>query len=364
MNIVLTGPMGSGKTSIGKLLAKKISYQFIDTDDLIESESKMSISEYFTHFGESSFRSKEEEIISMMAMKDNCVIATGGGVVLNPLNMRRLRLNGVIINLEASIKTLKERVSKTPKRPLLNNEKIEETLVEYAKKRSIYYKNNDISITVDNRSIEEIVEQIRNYLGIPFIRICASIAGDNPKEQIQKANCSGASFIELRLDLIPDTDIGQLLSLCALPTIVTDRKNYHNIMIAIQQQCDYVDVDVSNPKKELIISESKKYHCKVIGSMHDFEKTPKNFPIFNSDYDVIKISTMVQSRTDAYRLLDLINESTYLIVIGMGNHARYVRLVAPILGSFLTYASINIPTGPGQMNIYDMMNCYKMMGLK
>ena len=97
MNIVLTGPMGSGKTSIGRLLAKKLSFQFIDTDNLIETEAGINISEFFSRYGESAFRKKEEEIISLVTKKDKCVIATGGGVVLNPLNMRRLRLNGMIL---------------------------------------------------------------------------------------------------------------------------------------------------------------------------------------------------------------------------------------------------------------------------
>ena len=364
MNIVLTGPMGSGKTSIGRLLAKKLSYQFIDTDNLIETEAGINISEFFSRYGESAFRKKEEEIISLVTKKDKCVIATGGGVVLNPLNMRRLRLNGMIINLQASIITLKKRVSDIQERPLLKDGNVEEQLVKYVTGRSEQYKNNDFSINTDQRSIEEIVEQIQGLLNLPVIRICASVAGNNPEMQIKKANSSGASYIEFRLDLIPNLDINHLLSICALPVIITDRKNIDNLIGAIQQHCDYIDVDISDQQKEQIISEAKKYHCKVIVSTHDFEKTPNDFPIIQSGFEIIKIASMIHSKSDAYRLLGLLDKRKNLILIGMGRYARYVRLIAPIMGSFLTYASVSDQTGPGQMNIEEVINCYKMMGLK
>ena len=91
-NIVLIGFMGSGKSTIGKALAQRLNYSFIDSDVLIEDRIKMPISDYFKHYGEEKFRILEEEIISQIALTSEAVIATGGGVVKNPNNISNLKI--------------------------------------------------------------------------------------------------------------------------------------------------------------------------------------------------------------------------------------------------------------------------------
>ena len=96
-NIILTGFMGSGKTAVGRILAEKLNVEFVDMDDLIEREQKMSISEIFSRFGEKRFRKLEKEVAGRVSQGKNQVIATGGGVVLSSENMANLKMDGIII---------------------------------------------------------------------------------------------------------------------------------------------------------------------------------------------------------------------------------------------------------------------------
>ncbi len=104
MNVVITGFMCSGKTSVGKKLAEKLNFDFLDTDDLIENKVGMRITEIFEKYGEPYFRELETQIIKEVSEKDKLVISTGGGVVLREENVNNLRKNGVIINLVANLR--------------------------------------------------------------------------------------------------------------------------------------------------------------------------------------------------------------------------------------------------------------------
>ena len=165
MNIVLTGFMCTGKTSVGKLLAKKLSYQFVDTDDLIEERVGMKISQIFANYGEPYFRDIESEVVKEVSQKDNLVISTGGGVVLRKTNMDELRKNGIIINLTAKPQTIFNRLKSQPGiRPLLNKPDPLKEIINLLSQREEYYKNCDLRIETDNISVEEVVEQILNFI--------------------------------------------------------------------------------------------------------------------------------------------------------------------------------------------------------
>jgi len=165
MNIVLTGFMCTGKTSVGKLLAEKLGYQFVDTDDLIEQRVGMKISDIFAVYGEPYFRDVETEVVKEVAKKDKFVISTGGGVVLRKVNMDELRKNGIIINLTAKPETIYNRLKNQPGvRPLLNKPNPMNEIIKLLSQREEYYKNCDLRIETDNFTVEQIVQQILDYI--------------------------------------------------------------------------------------------------------------------------------------------------------------------------------------------------------
>jgi len=158
-NIVLTGFMASGKSSVGKSLAQKLNIEFIDTDNLIEQNLNKKITDIFKENGEQYFRQQETKVIEELSDLTSCIISCGGGVVLNKYNIELLRKNGIIINLYASAQEVYKRISNNKDRPLLQNTTIEkiQSLMDY---RKPFYENCDISIKTDNLSVEQITDLI------------------------------------------------------------------------------------------------------------------------------------------------------------------------------------------------------------
>ena len=101
-NIIFTGFMGTGKTTVGKLVAEKLGRQFIDTDELIEERQGMSIPEIFKHLGEAAFRTMEADIAQELGKKEGLVISTGGRLMLDPSNVAALSVNGRVFCLVAT----------------------------------------------------------------------------------------------------------------------------------------------------------------------------------------------------------------------------------------------------------------------
>lgn len=146
-NLVLTGFMGVGKSSVGKIIAASLGFDFADTDEIITERENMPISKIFEEKGENYFRNLESKIIKEVSKRENTVIATGGGVPLRPDNIAFLRENGVIILLECDVKVIMKRVSKQGERPLLVS-KTEEEVFMLLKKRAPFYENCDFSVDV------------------------------------------------------------------------------------------------------------------------------------------------------------------------------------------------------------------------
>lgn len=120
-NIFLVGPMGAGKTTIGRLLADELGKQFYDSDQVIEQRAGADIPWIFDVEGESGFRQRERAVIEDLCGMDNIVLATGGGAVLAEENRRHLRARGFVVYLKATIAQQVERTKRDQKRPLLRN---------------------------------------------------------------------------------------------------------------------------------------------------------------------------------------------------------------------------------------------------
>ena len=166
MNIVLTGFMASGKTTVGKILAKNLNMFFLDTDEMIENKYGK-ISDIFEKKGEPEFRRIETEIITIAAQNDNAVIATGGGAVLNTKNIAVLSENGTVINLEPDRNVINARLGGGDSaRPLSSGGA--DKLWERFEERRKYYDLCDfkVKITMEKNAeavAEEIAEKLRNF---------------------------------------------------------------------------------------------------------------------------------------------------------------------------------------------------------
>ncbi len=160
-NVYLIGMMGSGKTSSGKVLAEMLSVPFIDLDDRIVSKAGRSINEIFNLYGESYFRNMEHEMLAEVSKGSNEIIATGGGVVLNPISCALMKNSGLVIYLKTSIDVLWERTKTKKDRPLLQTADPKKTLVELFKMRApLYEQNSSKSFLTDRKTPEEVAEEI------------------------------------------------------------------------------------------------------------------------------------------------------------------------------------------------------------
>ena len=163
-NIVLVGFMGTGKSVVGRVIAQKLEFHFIDTDDVIEQTSKAKISDIFAEHGEVYFRDLESQAVKSVALMKNQVVATGGGVVLRSSNIDLLRTGGPIFCLNATPKAIWDRVRSSQSRPLLRGpdplKKIE-TLLD---KRAPYYALADHQIETTGVSVDRVANEIISYI--------------------------------------------------------------------------------------------------------------------------------------------------------------------------------------------------------
>ena len=160
-NIVFLGMMGSGKTSLGSLISKKLNLDFYDTDDLIEKKIGMKISKIFKEKGEFFFRRVEEKICLEILKKDNIVIALGGGAFLNKKIMEEIIKNHLSFWLKWNDKILIQRIKNSQKRPLAFNLDDNE-LINLIKKRSKIYSKAKFKINCNSLTKNQIVNKIMN----------------------------------------------------------------------------------------------------------------------------------------------------------------------------------------------------------
>jgi shikimate kinase len=167
MRIFLLGLMGSGKSSVGKLLARALSCPFYDSDTLIEAKAGKSIARIFSEDGEAAFRTLESEILTELSHAPEGVIACGGGAILSAPNRTLMAKTGIPIVLQASLDSLEKRLEKeTGKRPLLPEENWKDRLKEIAAARSPLYAKIPTQIDTDDKTPEAIAAEIRQRVGV------------------------------------------------------------------------------------------------------------------------------------------------------------------------------------------------------
>ena len=159
-NLVLLGMMAVGKTTLGKIVAKKQELKFIDIDASIEKKNSMTIKEIFKKKGEKFFRMEEENEILKSLEKNNCVIALGGGAFMNKTVRENILKNAISIWLSVDIKTLNQRIKWNRKRPLLKEENNQKKITELYAERKDIYKLANHKIACDNLSKKDIAEKI------------------------------------------------------------------------------------------------------------------------------------------------------------------------------------------------------------
>jgi shikimate kinase len=168
--LFLTGYMGSGKTTVGKLLSKQLSLPFFDLDAAIEQEESLAIAEIFKEKGESYFRVKEVETLSALIQNETrSIIALGGGTITNPDNLKICNDNGILIYLEGSVDTIFNRLKEDKStRPLLASFKTDDRLRlfidTHLKERQPFYRRADFIVNVDNKKPEQVVIEITDFL--------------------------------------------------------------------------------------------------------------------------------------------------------------------------------------------------------
>ena len=162
MNIVLTGFMGTGKTAVGKRLAKRLGWRFADIDELIEQSARMPIARIFSERGEAVFRRLERRFITRIVHGDQQVIATGGGAVVDPKNRGRLRATGFVICLTATPQAIVARIGRRiAARPMLSGSADPVARIRtLMKQRARAYTQADLTIDTSRLSIEQVAQQV------------------------------------------------------------------------------------------------------------------------------------------------------------------------------------------------------------
>ena len=169
VNIVLTGFMGTGKTTIGKRLASELGLKFVDTDKLIEEEAKLRVSEIFSIYGEGRFREIEKNIIKKLSsgsFGNGLVVSTGGGAVIAPENRAAIRSWAKVICLKATADAILKRVKDNEVRPLLNlkGDDKRAAVVRLLKEREEAYRDSDLELDTTDLGVEGAVKIIREFL--------------------------------------------------------------------------------------------------------------------------------------------------------------------------------------------------------
>lgn len=159
-HIILIGMMGSGKTTVGRIISQITGRIFIDTDQLIEKKLKMSIFDIITKRGEDFFRSIEKEVILSLNPSCEAVIATGGGAVMDNEVFLYLKVLGKLVYLKTAPSILNKRTLNVNTRPLLKGENRLDIIQELLKKREARYQDVDFIIETDNHTPYQVAEQI------------------------------------------------------------------------------------------------------------------------------------------------------------------------------------------------------------
>ena len=160
VNIALIGFMGAGKTSVGRLISEQLGFDYLDTDEMIQSRTSRTIADIFSKDGEPAFRKLEEEIVAELTALERTVISTGGGLPVNSKNLASLKTHALVVCLWASPEKIWERVRNQTHRPLLNAPDPKGKIRELLAEREPFYRQADVLLNTDSRPVREVAQQV------------------------------------------------------------------------------------------------------------------------------------------------------------------------------------------------------------
>jgi shikimate kinase len=164
-NLFLVGPMGAGKSAVGRQLARLTHLDFVDSDEEIESRTGVDIPFIFEKEGEEGFRKRESKVIDELSSRDGIVMATGGGAVVDPESRSRLGGRGFVVYLYTSVKQQLERTQRGRNRPMLENGDKEKVLEELMELRDPMYREiADLIVETDGRRVQTVAREIHEAL--------------------------------------------------------------------------------------------------------------------------------------------------------------------------------------------------------
>lgn len=164
-NIFLIGPMGAGKSAVGRELARSLHLQFVDSDDEIEARTGVDIAFIFEKEGEPGFRKREAAVIDELSRLDGVVLATGGGAIIDDNSRNYLGARGFVVYLRTSVAQQLQRTRRGRERPLLAGEDHEEVLQKLMESRdSLYNEIADLIVDTDGRRVQAVVDEITSAL--------------------------------------------------------------------------------------------------------------------------------------------------------------------------------------------------------
>jgi len=164
-NIFLIGPMGAGKSAVGRHLARSLQMDFVDSDDEVEARTGVDIAFIFEKEGEEGFRKREAAVIDELSQREGVVLATGGGAIVNDQSRQHLGARGFVVYLRTSIDQQMERTRRGRERPMLaggDHEKVLRELLEV--REPLYREIADLTVETDRRRVRAVVEEIRRAL--------------------------------------------------------------------------------------------------------------------------------------------------------------------------------------------------------
>jgi len=160
-NIFLVGPMGSGKSAVGRQLARRLGLEFVDSDAEIEARTGVDVACIFDREGEAGFRARERDVIDQLTRRSRSLVATGGGAVLDADTRERLRSRGCVVYLRTSVDQQLARTRRGTHRPLLENPDPRGTLQRLMLQRAhLYEETADLAIDTDGRKVRTVVDEI------------------------------------------------------------------------------------------------------------------------------------------------------------------------------------------------------------
>ena len=163
-NIILTGFMGVGKTSVGTQLAKDLGFTFVDVDKLIEADQNLTITSIFSKFGEPHFREVEARIIGRVLTGEGQVVSTGGGAVIQDRNRKAFKKGGFVVCLTASPEVIYERIKHETHRPLLQTSDPKAKIKELLDSRAQFYAQADVCIDTSEQSVDDVIHAIKERI--------------------------------------------------------------------------------------------------------------------------------------------------------------------------------------------------------